>query len=107
MKKLRLFYALMIGLFACQLQAQNFTVTQCSTGLSTNVYGPMNSVTAANSKNRTAFILPASQLLAIADGTITSTYFRRIATTGTLPAGTTFKIYLKHPTPHNYPADPN
>lgn len=107
MKKLRLFCALMIGLFACQLQAQNFTVTQCSTGIGSNVYGPMNSVTTANSKNRTAFILPASQLLGIADGTITSTYFRRFATTGTLPAGTTFKIYLKNTTASDFPTAPN
>lgn len=55
----------------------------------------MNSVTTANSKNRTAFIIPASQLTGILNTTITGTYFRRVSTTGTLPAGTSFKIYLK------------
>lgn len=74
---------------------QNFTVTTCSTGVASNTYGPMNSNSTANSKNRTAFILPASQLTALDGGTITGTYFRRLAATGSLPAGANFKIYLK------------
>lgn len=97
MKKLYLLFLLLMSLLTYQSYlGQSFTLATCSTGLSTNTYGPMNSVTTADSKNRTAFIIPASQLLAIADGTITSTYFRRIATSGSLPAGTTFKIYLKN-----------
>ncbi|TXF77638.1 T9SS type A sorting domain-containing protein [Chryseobacterium sp.] len=107
MKKLRLIYVLLIGLMTCQMYvAQNFTVSQCSTGIATNTYGPMNSVTTANSKNRTAFIIPASQLQAIAGGNITSTYFRRMAAAGTLPAGTTFSIYLKNTAAVNFPTAP-
>src|SRR5690606_19105920 len=34
-------------------------------------------------------------------------YFRRITTTGTLPAGTTFKIYLKNTTAVDFPTAPN
>jgi len=79
-------------------EAQNFTVTTCSTGVSSNTYGPMNSNSTANSKNRTAFVLPASQLSALGGGILTGTYFRRLATSGSLPAGTTFKIYLKNTT---------
>jgi len=56
----------------------------------------MNSTATANNKNRTAFILPASQLVNIANGTITSTYFKRLTASGTLNATTTFKIYLKN-----------
>lgn len=77
---------------------QNFTVTTCSTGVSSNTYGPMNSSSTADSKNRTAFILPASQLSVLSGGTLTGTYFRRLATSGSLPSGTTFKIYLKNTT---------
>ncbi|MET3538237.1 fibronectin type III domain-containing protein [Chryseobacterium limigenitum] len=97
MKKLNLLFLLLISLFTYQsYSGQNFTLTTCSTGLSTNTYGPMNSVTTANSKNRTAFIIPSSQLTAISGGIITGTYFKRLASSGTLPAGTTFKIYLKN-----------
>lgn len=97
MKKLNLLFLFLMCLFACQTyQGQNFTVTTCLTGVSSNVYGPMNSNSTANSKNRTAFILPASQISALSGGTITGTYFRRLATSGSLPSGTTFKIYLKN-----------
>ncbi|WP_294243258.1 T9SS type A sorting domain-containing protein [uncultured Chryseobacterium sp.] len=96
MKKLNFLFLLLMCLFTYQAYSgQNFTVTTCSTGIGSNTYGPMNSNSTANSKNRTAFILPASQLSALSGGTITSTYFRRIASSGSLPAGTTFKIYLK------------
>lgn len=99
MKKLNFLFLFLICLFAYQTyEAQNFTVTTCSTGVSSNTYGPMNSNSTANSKNRTAFILPASQLSALGGGTLTGTYFRRLATSGSLPAGTTFKIYLKNTT---------
>ncbi len=96
MKKLNFLFLLLMCLFVYQsYEGQNFTVTTCSTGIGSNTYGPMNSTTTTNNKNRTAFILPASQLAAINGGTITGTYFRRIATSGSLPAGTNFKIYLK------------
>ncbi|CAD7812705.1 hypothetical protein CHRY9390_02551 [Chryseobacterium aquaeductus] len=96
MKKLNLLFLLLMSMFTYQMYlGQNFTVTTCSTGVASNTYGPMNSNSTADSKNRTAFILPASQLTALNGGTITGTYFRRLATTGSLPAGTNFKIYLK------------
>jgi len=89
---------LLVGVFACQMYlAQGFTVSSCS-NLGSNTYGPMNSVATANSKNRTAFIIPASQLSAVAGGTFTSTFFKRVTTTGALNADTTFKIYLKNVT---------
>ena len=97
MKKLNFLFLFLMCIFAYQTyEAQNFTVTTCSTGVASNTYGPMNSNSTANSKNRTAFILPASQLSALGGGILTGTYFRRLATSGSLPAGTTFKIYLKN-----------
>ncbi len=97
MKKQNLLSLLLAVFFTCQLHlAQSFTLSTCSSGFSSNMYGPMNSTTTANNKNRTAFILPASQLVGIANGTITSTYFKRLTATGTLNATTTFKIYLKN-----------
>lgn len=77
---------------------QSFTLATCSSGLTTNTYGPMNSVTATDSKNRIAFIIPASQLATIANGTITSTYFKRLSSSGSLNSTTNFKIYLKNVT---------
>jgi hypothetical protein len=56
----------------------------------------MRSNTIANEKQRMAFIIPASQLNDIANGTITSTYFKRATASGSLSADTTFKIYLKN-----------
>ncbi|UZT97624.1 T9SS type A sorting domain-containing protein [Chryseobacterium fluminis] len=97
MKKQNLLFLLLMVFFACQMYAaQSFTLSTCFTGISTNTYGPMSSTTTANDKNRMAFILPASQLVNIANGTITSTYFKRLTAAGTLNATTTFKIYLKN-----------
>lgn len=97
MKKLNLLFSLLISLFTYQMyQGQSFSLATCSSGLSSNVYGPMNSTTTANNKNRTAVIIPASQLAPIANGTITSTYFKRLTSSGSLNATTTFKIYLKN-----------
>lgn len=100
MKKLRLLYMVLTTLLVTQWAfAQTFTVGTCSTGIGSNTYGPMNSITTAGGKNRTAFIIPASQLGAIANGTITSTFFKRVSTTGSMtPGNQTFSIYLQNTT---------
>ncbi|TXF77636.1 T9SS type A sorting domain-containing protein [Chryseobacterium sp.] len=97
MKRTLLFLVLLIGIIPYQFSyAQNFTVATCSSNVDNMTYSAMRSSTTANDKNRTAFIIPASQLTAMAGGNITSTYFRRATATGSLNADTTFKIYLKN-----------
>ncbi|WP_415326429.1 T9SS type A sorting domain-containing protein [Chryseobacterium sp. MMS23-Vi53] len=99
MKKLNLLIVLLMGLFTSQLYlGQSFVVPVCNGTIGTNSYGTPNSNATANSKSRGAFILPASQLVNIANGTITSTYFRRYSSSGTLNSGATFRIYLKNTT---------
>lgn len=82
---------------------QNYPVASCS-DLGSNTYGPMNSTSTANSKNRTAFILPNSSINFLDGGNITSVFFKRSSTTGALNAGTTFKIYLKDTMASNFGA---
>lgn len=77
-----------------RLQAQHYTVPMCGTS-STNTYGPMYSLSTANSTNRTAVIYPASQLSTIAGKTITSLYFQRATASGIMAGTPNFKIYLK------------
>lgn len=97
MKKLLLFFSLLTCMMMCQWYwGQTFTVPVCNGTIGTNSYGTPNSNTSANAKSRGAFIIPASQLVSIADGTITSTYFKRLSSSGTLNSGATFKIYLKN-----------
>ncbi|MGE4514865.1 MAG: hypothetical protein AB7E26_13795, partial [Chryseobacterium sp.] len=97
MKKLLLFFSLLTCMMMCQWYwGQTFTVPVCNGTIGTNSYGTPNSNTSANAKSRGAFIIPASQLMSIADGTITSTYFKRLSSSGTLTSGATFKIYLKN-----------
>jgi trimeric autotransporter adhesin len=97
MKKLLLFFSLLTCMMMCQwYSGQTFTIPVCSGAIGTNSYGVPNSNTSANAKSRGAFIIPSSQLMSIADGTITSTYFKRLSSSGTLNSGTTFKIYLKN-----------
>ena len=98
MKKLNFLLLLLASVFTSQIYlGQGFTVSSCS-DLGSNSYGPMNSTSTANSKNRTAFIIPASQLSAVAGGTFTSTFFKRVTASGALTSDTTFKIYLKNVT---------
>jgi trimeric autotransporter adhesin len=81
------------------VNAQFFTVGQCSGtpsgGLGTNVYGPMYSTATANSASRTAIIYPASQLSGISGQVLTSLYFYRFTTTGTMAGTPAYKIYIK------------
>lgn len=97
MKKLNLLFMLLMAFLACQkYSGQSFVVATCSSNVDNFTYSAMRSSTTANDKNRTAFIIPASQLTSIANGTITSTYFRRATASGTLNADANFKIYLKN-----------
>jgi len=97
MKKLNLFFLLLISVFSYQSYlGQNVPVSTCSTNVDNFSYSVMRSSTTANDKQRMAFIIPASQLTGLTGGTITSTFFRRPTASGSLGAGTTFKIYLKN-----------
>jgi len=97
MKKLNLLFLLLTCMLACQLyRGQAFPVATCSSNVDNMTYSVMRSNTIANEKQRMAFIIPASQLNDIANGTITSTYFKRATASGSLSADTTFKIYLKN-----------
>lgn len=88
---------LLTSALTCQLYwGQTYTVPVCNGTIGTNNYGAPNSNATANSKSRGAFIIPASQLTNIADGTITSTYLKRYTASGTLNAGATLKIYMKN-----------
>ena len=78
-----------------QINAQTWTINSCSAELGSNTYGPMNSVATANATNRTAIIYPASQVGPITGKLLTSMYFKRISTTGTMAGTPNFKIYLK------------
>ncbi|MCX8531366.1 T9SS type A sorting domain-containing protein [Chryseobacterium luquanense] len=99
MKKLNFLFLLLMSVFACQLYwGQTYTVPVCSGTVATNGYGTLNSNATANSKSRGAFIIASSQLVGIADGTITSTYLKRLASSGSMNNGATFKIYLKNTT---------
>ncbi|WP_345088794.1 GEVED domain-containing protein [Flavobacterium chungnamense] len=84
--------------------AQGYTVPTCSVGIASNTYGPMNSNATANSKNRTAYIIPASQLATVAGSNLNSIFFRRMAATGSLTGTTTFNIYLKQTTATDFGA---
>lgn len=99
MKKLFLLFSILTGMITCQLyQGQTFTVNTCSTNVDNMTYSVLRSNTTANDKQRMAFIIPASQLDNIANGTITSTYFKRATASGSLNAGANFRIYLKNTT---------
>ncbi|WP_083996867.1 T9SS type A sorting domain-containing protein [Chryseobacterium sp. BLS98] len=99
MKKLFLLFLVLTGMITCQLyQGQAYLVNTCSTNVDNITYSVMRSNTTANDKQRMAFIIPASQLDNIANGTITSTYFKRSTASGSLNAGTNFRIYLKNTT---------
>ncbi|WP_027378285.1 T9SS type A sorting domain-containing protein [Chryseobacterium daeguense] len=98
MRKLLLLFGLLAG-FTCQMYSgQTYTVPVCNGTIGTNSYGTLNSNTTANAKSRGAFIIPSSQLINISDGTITSTYLKRLSSSGTLNSSATFKIYLKNTT---------
>lgn len=95
MKKLHLLFILLMSLLAYQSYwGQSYTVPVCNGTIGTNSYGTPNSNATANSKSRGAFIIPASQLTAIAGNTITATYLKRYTASGTLNADANFKIYL-------------
>ncbi|WP_313807534.1 GEVED domain-containing protein [Flavobacterium sp.] len=93
MKKITfLLIALFLGFLA---QAQLYQVPYCNGTISSNTYGPMNSVAGANATSRTAVIYPSSQLSGIFAQTLTSIYFSRMTATGTMGGAPNFKIYLK------------
>jgi hypothetical protein len=99
MKKLNLFFLLLMSLLTYQKYwGQAYTVPVCNGTIGTNSYGAPNSNATLNSKSRGAFIIPASQLTAIANNSITSTYLKRYTASGTLNADANFKIYLMNTT---------
>ncbi|MCW3161186.1 T9SS type A sorting domain-containing protein [Chryseobacterium oryctis] len=99
MKKLHLLFLLLMSILACQLYwGQSYTVPVCNGTIGTNSYGVPNSNATVNSKGRGAFIIPASQLTAIANSSITATYLKRYTASGTLNADANFKIYLMNTT---------
>lgn len=90
---------LLIMLFLCMASyGQIWKIASCGGGLTTNTYGPMNSVSDVNATSRTASIYPASQLTGIAGKTLTAAYFNRLTTTGSVAGTPNFKIYLKETT---------
>ncbi|ROH98031.1 fibronectin type III domain-containing protein [Chryseobacterium daecheongense] len=99
MKKLNLLFMLLVSILSYQSYwGQSYTVPVCNGTIGTNSYGTPNSNATANSKSRGAFIIPASQLTAIANNTITATYFKRYTASGTLNADANFKIYMMNTT---------
>lgn len=80
------------------MNAQLFQVATCNNNVGSNLYGPMNSIIAANATSRIASIYPSSQLTAIAGQTLTGSYFKRNAATGAMAGTPNFKIYLKEVT---------
>jgi len=90
---------LLIMLFLCMVSyGQIWKVTSCGGGLTTNTYGPMNSVSDVNATSRIASIYPASQLTGIAGKTLNAAYFNRLTATGSVAGTPNFKIYLKETT---------
>ncbi|MDR6158192.1 hypothetical protein QF023_001708 [Chryseobacterium sp. SLBN-27] len=108
MKKFNLLLVLIICLITNQSYfAQAFTLQTCSSHVDSYSWGtPLRSSTVANDKSRSVYIIPASQLSAISDGILTSTYFYRYTPTGVLNADTTLKIYLKNTAATTYASAP-
>ena len=95
MKKITIW---LFALFAfTQVNAQLWTINSCS-NLGTTTYGPMYSLSTANSNNRTAVIYPASQLTTLNGQVLNSMYFQRSTATGSMAGTPNFKIYLKEVT---------
>ena len=87
---------LLVAFFLClQINAQLYQVPTCSGGISTNIYGNMNSVATANATSRSAMIYPATQLAGISGQVLNAVYFKRMTATGTMGGSPTLKVYLK------------
>jgi len=87
---------LLFAFFLClQMSAQLYQVPTCSGGISSNTYGPMNSVATVNATNRTAVIYPSSQLATLTGQDLNAVYFKRMAATGSMAGTPNFKVYLK------------
>lgn len=96
MKKITLLFLMLIA--SLQINAQLFQVATCNANVGSNLYGPMNSIVAANATSRIASVYPSSQLTAIAGQTLTGSYFKRNSATGVMSGTPNFKIYLKEVT---------
>lgn len=94
MKKITLFLLFLVSSLS---YGQLYSVPVCL-DLTSNAYGPMNSVSNANATNRTAVIYPASQLEGIAGQELTAAYFDRGSAGATMSGTPSFKIYLKEVT---------
>jgi hypothetical protein len=70
-----------------------WTIAKC-TNLGSTTYGPMYSTSTANANNRTAVIYPSSQLTALAGSSLSSIFFNRTTTSGSMAGTPTFKIYM-------------
>jgi hypothetical protein len=77
--------------------AQNWTIPTCSASNSVS-YGPMYSTSTVNATSRYAVIYPSSQLAGVTGQTLTSAYFQRYSTSGSMAGTPNFKIYLKEVT---------
>lgn len=84
------------------INAQTITIDGTSNFTASSVYGPMVTNTGVRS-NRHAYIYSSSLLSGLDNGaTITSLSFERNATTSTVPAGASFKIYLNTTTANDW-----
>ncbi|GAA4768296.1 MULTISPECIES: T9SS type A sorting domain-containing protein [Flavobacterium] len=93
MKKIT--FLLVTFFISLQINAQLYQVPTCSGGISTNIYGNMNSVATANATSRSAIIYPATQLAGISGQVLNAVYFKRMAASGTMGGSPTLKVYLK------------
>lgn len=93
MKKITL---LLIAFFlSWHINAQLYQVPTCSGGISTNIYGNMNSIATTNATSRSAMIYPSAQLAGISGQVLNAVYLKRMAASGTMGGSPTLKVYLK------------
>ena len=100
MRKATLWLILLFITFA-QSYGQIFTENTCD-NLGTTTYVPMHSVATANATNRSASLIPSSNLTGIAGQTLTSIYFERTTATGEMAGTPNFKVYLKTTTDSDF-----
>jgi hypothetical protein len=97
-KTLFIFLVLTASASGTLLLAQTITIGTGATGNS-NLYGPVSTAASQPRTLRIAYIYPSSLLTGLNNGdVINSLEFNRLTASGTLPAGASWKIYIKNTT---------
>ncbi|MBX7262783.1 MAG: hypothetical protein K1X46_01880, partial [Chitinophagaceae bacterium] len=93
MKKFLFFFCFLLLAIGSTIAQPMWSIATCS-NLTSTTYGPMYSTSTANATNRTAIIYPATQLVGVANTTLTSMFIKRATASGSMLGTPNFKIYL-------------